>query len=157
MLRFLLFMPFHFLMIVLTYLLALPLGFLSVILGVSVLPGFLKWFHTHDDDLDGGQHQHDWPEEKGVSLAIQRARWMWRNPAYGFRATVLGITTWDAKVDIREQKGNPGDKGFVQKVTITSGEGKKYFSYRTNWFWFGWRYPQSGGYHIYKCSIRKGD
>lgn len=154
-LKFLAFVPLHFLMVFLTFVLAIPLGIFSVLFGYKVLPGFLSWFHTHDDDLDGGQNQHEWPEKSGLGLAIQRAQWMWRNPAYGFRARVLGFTSAGSSTEVREQVGNPGDEGFVQKVTITSAEGKDYFGYRSNRFWFGWRYPQSGGYHIYKCSFRK--
>ena len=154
--KFLLFVPLHVVMIILTYFLAIPLGLLSVLIGKPELPGFLKWFYTHDDDMDGGQNQLDWPKKKGLGLAIQRARWMWRNPAYGFRATVLGFPSAGSKTEIHKQVGNPGEDGFIQKVTITSAKGKKYFGRRSNKTWFGWRHPQSGGYHIFKCSIRKG-
>lgn len=155
MLKYLFFMPFHFVMVILSYLLSFPLGLLSVILGKDELPGFLKWFYTHDDTLDGGQHQHDWPKKEGLSLAFQRAAWICRNPAYGFRATVLGFPAEGATVEIHEQEGKHGQSDFKQRVTITSAKGKKYFGYRTNRVWFGWRYPKSGGYHIYKCSLRK--
>lgn len=63
----------------------------SVLAGISVLPYPCSLFHTHDDDLDGGQHQLGWPQAKSFKLWWQRTRWIMRNPAYGFAANVFGF------------------------------------------------------------------
>lgn len=154
MFKFLLMAPFHVFFIFLTWILAFPLGLLSVICRVKILPGPLKWFHTHDNTLDGGQDALNWPKKTGIHLAVQRGLWMIRNPAYGFRAYVLGFPSEGSKTEIHSQVGVVNTKGFLQKYTITAANGRKYFGIRSSWYWFGWRHPESGGRHLYKLSIR---
>lgn len=54
------------------------------------LPGWLSWFQTPDNDLDGDQ---GWREEHWqwrfrlpavLATYVGRVGWLWRNPGYGF-------------------------------------------------------------------------
>lgn len=150
-LKFALFAPLSFLINVISYPLSLPLATLSVVLGRDTLPGFLKYFHTHNDTLDGGQHQHGWPKAKGLKLIWQRAGWICRNPGYGFDAYVFGIPEGKAVFEIN--RGKHGTKEFFQKGYIESN-GQKYFFIRKRKYWFGWNQYPSMGRHIFKFSLR---
>lgn len=108
------------------------------------LPGFLQWFSTVDDDLDGGQHQH--PDKypagaTGFRLWWQRTCWIWRNPAQGFQVYAFGYSMsssymesqagglhWQTDIFIL---GN-GDRIFSHKRQIPIG-GRYYIK-----MWFGW-------------------
>ena len=125
------------------------LSAISVLFGLTVLPGPLAWFHTHDDTLDGGQHQHPQLYPSGVrgwELFKQRVRWICRNPGYGFAANVVGIPMSDV----------------VETGTLKTGlkhtfykDGKKIgWGWRRDWYytdkkfakiWFGWRHPSNDG------------
>lgn len=154
-LRYLTFLPMLLFCYLLTWLLAPFLAAFSVIFNYPNLPGYLAYFHTNDDDLDGGQHQLGWPKVKGVKLWIQRMSWLFRNPAYGFAAFVFGFSTVGMKVLEQTSKGTDGDKTWENTKTnsvwflMQAANGKKYFSYRRDQhlfgaryikIWFGWNY-----------------
>lgn len=135
---------------ILAILLSPVLSAISVIFGVKTLPAPLSWFYTHDDDLDGGQHQ--WPSlypsgVSGVDLWSQRVRWICRNPGYGFAANVAGIP-----VGRVVQTGNTNDglhHRFYDENDNCIGWGyrRDYPIGKTRFakIWFGWRHPSNDG------------
>lgn len=135
---------------ILSILLSPLISAISVVLGVKTLPSPLSWFYTHDDDLDGGQHQ--WPSlypsgVSGVDLWSQRVRWICRNPGYGFAANVAGIPvgrvvetgTLDAGIHHRFYDENGKCFGWGYRRDIPLG------SRRFCKFWIGWRHPSNDG------------
>lgn len=164
-LRYILLFPIQFLLNILTYIVAFPLALLSVLLGVDKLPYPLSLFHTHDDTMDGGQHQKGWPKVTGFKLVMQRTRWMWRNPAYGFAAYWFGFP--HAGVVITKHGWTASDKwdsneNAYEYYTMEQG-GKKYFSFRAQLhytskrhikLWFGWHFDDKGtGFHMLKFNL----
>jgi hypothetical protein len=148
----------------LSYALSPLLAAYSVVAGVTKLPGFLQYFSTLDDDLDGGQHQHAdlYPAgATGLKLWWQRTRWICRNPAAGWNAVVLGFDTAGHTV-VWESAPNPtsidfGKGGKVYANVMQSANGTRYFTYRRNWSlgstkylkqWFGWNYMAYDGKHL---------
>lgn len=152
---------------VVTYVLALPMAALSVALGRPTLPGWLALMHTNDDDLDGGQHQLGWPPKKGFGLVLQRTKWIWRNPNYGFNDRVLGLPTDGLEV-VYETASNPnpaaihwdGHNGY--RKIIWRRDGRYYFSYRRDiplWgkrfmkVWLGWQYDDKNNDGVYMLKV----
>ncbi|MBB3313628.1 hypothetical protein FHT78_005422 [Rhizobium sp. BK196] len=79
----------------LAFVLSPLLAALSLLTGPK-LPGFLQWFSTTDADLDGGIAQNVAGYKdglKGWRLWWQRTCWICRNPAHGWQAEVLGMST----------------------------------------------------------------
>ena len=66
-----------------TWALALPVAALSVAAGWVNLPTGLNWMQTHDNPLDYGAVQEGWRDDTWYRRIWSRARWLWRNPAYG--------------------------------------------------------------------------
>ena len=144
---------------VLNYILAFPLAALSVAMGVSVLPTPLNWFHTHDDDMDGGQHQLGWPVVAGFALICQRAEWMFRNSFYGGSFALFGeerlspirtisIGAWDSGTD---------NYSLIIDANNRFGLRKQWFYTKTRFvrIWIGWSFqgtPTNGRY-ITKCHV----
>ncbi len=94
-------------LVVLSYLLSPLLAALSLVTG-SKLPGFLQWFSTTDADLDGGVLQNVAGYKvglKGWRLWWQRTCWICRNPAHGWQAEVLGMSTAGLVVLDNESEG----------------------------------------------------
>lgn len=154
-LKWALFAPISLVMNILTWILAPFLALLSMATG-PVLPWGLWIFHTHDDDLDGGQHQKGWPPATGVSLWWQRTCWMYRNPSYGFDAYVLGfgdptkITeqhisgVWDSGKAAEFYCMNNGTNYFSLRKQVPLG-GKRYIK-----IWIGWKHNDNGtGRHMF--------
>jgi hypothetical protein len=162
--RYLLMFPFQFLLNILTYILAFPLALLSVAIGRDVLPYPLSLFHTHDDTLDGGQHQLGWPKASGMALVIQRTKWIMRNPAYGFAAYWFGFPHYNMKTRVHWTKGDLWDsnKTCVEYHKMEQGD-RFYFSWRAQLvyskkhhvkLWFGWHFDDKHtGYHMLKLNV----
>lgn len=143
-LRYLLLLPANLVFVALAYLLSPLLALISMATG-PVLPGFLQWFSTTDDTLDGGQHQHPeiYPPATGFKLWWQRTCWICRNPAHGWQARVMGFPTEGHSVIFTRMKtgGIQSDgRTFTIKTIMKSASGKTYFSYRSEKKLFGSRY-----------------
>lgn len=94
-LRYLSYWPANLILVLLSWLLSPLLAALSLLIGPK-LPGFLQWFSTTDADLDGGAVQNVAGYKaglKGWRLWWQRTCWICRNPAHGWQAEVLGMST----------------------------------------------------------------
>ena len=79
-------------MLVLAYLLAPVLPLFAT--KENHLPKWLAFFDTPDNPIDGDggfkeQHAPFKGEQTGWRRYINRVRWLWRNPSYGFNWTVL--------------------------------------------------------------------
>ena len=144
---------------ILSWILAPALALLSMALGPN-LPWPLTWFYSHDDDLDGGQHQVPDlfpPGARGFELFTQRIRWIWRNPGYGFAADIAGIPA--AGVTVVET----GDMAGGIRQSFVSADGRLVgFAYRREYqwsessfmlIWFGWRYPLHVGATRYMLKL----
>ncbi len=82
------------LMFVLAMVLAPVLPLFAI--GRDVLPAWLSWFQTPDNGLDGDANfkANVAPfrgDQVGWRRYVNRIRWLWRNPAYGFDISVLGF------------------------------------------------------------------
>ena len=141
-------------MYIVTYLLSPFLAAYSVIAGVNVLPGYLSWFHTDDDDLDGGQHQLGWPSDVNIfRLWYQRMTWICRNPAFGFDREWFGFH-YDTIEEIHRTtigQWDSNDKSSLEFVVLQRQDGAKVFSLRWQWFyanktffrtWIGWNHTR---------------
>jgi len=155
-LKYLCFAPILIFLNILAILLSPIFSLYSVWKNVSVLPYPFNLFHTHDDDLDGGQHQLNWPKVKGSKLWLQRMLWICRNPGYGFAAEVFGFETGGVKYKYLNKIDGDFDTGKTvkYKVLMYTPDGKKYFSYRRDQhlfgkryikIWLGWNYVAYGG------------
>lgn len=144
---------------VINYIFAFPLACLSVAMGVSILPTPLNWFHTHDDTMDGGQHQLGWPVVTGFALIWQRTRWMCRNAFYGGSFALFGAP---ASAFILKQESGMWDSGANNYSLMLDRLGK--FSIRAQWFytktryvrvWIGHSFQGSpvNGKYITKCHV----
>jgi hypothetical protein len=145
MVRYLVYLPFNLAFVLLAFILSPFLAALSMLTG-PVLPGFLQWFSTTDDTLDGGQHQH--PEiyhpVRGFKLWWQRTCWICRNPAHGWQSRVLGFLT-EGHTVISETTTNDGPY-FTTKTIMQDAKGRRYFSWRSDQkrfgmyvkIWIGW-------------------
>lgn len=146
----------------LSWILSPILALYSVIFNVKILPGFLQYFSTLDDDLDGGQHQQPDSYPSGVTgfkLWWQRTCWICRNPSQGWAGRVLGFSDEGFKI-ISETDGietmqwsSGGDEYFN---IMEDANGKRYFTFRKNWklskkyyikTWIGWGYKPVAEYH----------
>lgn len=129
--RYLALLPANLLFVLLAFALSPILALISMATG-PVLPGFLQWFSTLDDTLDGGQHQHPdiYPPATGIKLWWQRTRWICRNPSHGWQAKVLGFPT------VGHVVVSDGDRWTVMK----DAKGRTYFSFRvySPKIWLGW-------------------
>lgn len=127
---------------------------LSVITNKDTSPWPLSLLHTADDTLDGGQHQEGWPKVKGWKLFLQRMRWIARNPAGG-ADNLMGIPRGpETQIIVVTDKSAVHHKGFKQVHKLIY-KGQTYFSYRTNFVWFGWNpYGPRADTHIFKFSLR---
>lgn len=126
----------------------------SVAAGVDVLPGVLRYLHTIDDTLDGGQHQLGWEKAKGFKLWMQRTYWMIRNPASGLIMLTSFLPASKTKLVFdkgHNLDGTKWDDGiFKYRYTVLeTDEGKQYFGFRSDipligkfWLkvWFGWQW-----------------
>lgn len=149
----------------LTYILSPVLSAWSVIADIDVLPKPFNWFHTHDNTLDGGQKALGWSKDVSkFGLFWQRTKWMYRNPAYGFKAFVLGFKTeghkviWESAIN---QRNWDSGQSSLYAVVMEDAKGNRYFSYRRDIGisngkryikqWFGWHYyPYDGVHHHLK-------
>ena len=150
-LKFIAYAPCILFLVLIAYILSPFLAAYSVLAGVSVLPYPLNLFHSHDDDLDGGQHQNDWPKVTGLKLIWQRTHWICRNPAYGFKAYWFGIPAKGTLV-IHESEE------FTRLITI---DGMEYFCFKDNretsmvkWS-LGWAWWYDEVY-MYKFAVKFG-
>lgn len=160
MIRYLAYLPANLVFVLLAYLLSPFLAAYSVIRGVSVLPGFLQWFSTIDDTLDGGQHQHPEIYKAGVTgfaLWWQRTCWIARNPAHGFGGHVLGFA--DEGSFIVSQTRVVDAPYFTERTVMRDASRNTYFSYRADKklfggfylkVWFGWSPKPLAGYHQFE-------
>lgn len=73
---------------------------------MDVLPNAMRWFETHDNDLDGDA---GWKNEHLVSLNssaygakrwLKRVLWLYRNRAYRFSYDVTGVTVGLCRVHV---------------------------------------------------------
>lgn len=145
----------------------------SVIANIDVLPYPFNLFHTHDDTLDGGQHQLGWPKDVSkFKLWLQRMKWIFRNPAYGFSAYWLGFSTVGHQI-VYEKTSNPlggiptdwRTAGNYHFAIFKEATGKYYFGYRRIWkdkdgkntaTWIGWNYiPYDDVNHHMKINFIK--
>lgn len=170
-LRWLARLPLHLAAVIIVYLTAPLWGLLSVALGRATLPGWLRYLHTTDDDLDGGQHQLGWKPKKGLALAMQRAFWMWRNPAGGVASALLGLPVAETRVTIVQSRGWFDSGDAIRRASLVRWVGDHddpdallrpvdYFEYRRDlrwcpWFyvklWIGWTVDTRGGWHRFQC------
>lgn len=139
-LRYILYWPVNFALVLLAYVLSPFLALWSMKYG-PVLPGRWRLFSTLNATLDGyiaqGVDGFD-PNAKGFKLWWQRTRWTWRNPCNGWQSELLGIKNID--------------QGFTVKKDIPLFGGYKIK------FWCGWNNNKRGGnYYPYafQCSIRR--
>jgi hypothetical protein len=147
--RYVLYWPFNILFVLSAFLLSPFLAALSMLQGRPTLPGFLQWWSTVDDTLDGGQHQH--PEiytvgATGFSLWWQRTCWICRNPAHGWGTRLLGFPTSGMTI--------VSGTGYDGWTIMRAANGSTYFSYRwdgSRKLWIGWN-PKAydGVYHQYE-------
>lgn len=126
------------------------LSALSVALGTATLPAPLTWFYTHDDDLDGGQHQH--PDQyplgaSGVALWVQRMGWICRNPGYGFLGTVVGLKVSEVRVETVPMEGGWKDKFFDLSTGKQVGFGYRKQTEKLD-IWLGWASPSHDKKHF---------
>lgn len=118
----------------------------SVLARRTILPYPFSLFHTHDDDLDGGQHQLGWPQVAGFKLWWQRTKWIARNPAYGFAAHAFGFKfASSAEVYSLSRGGFDWSKaGTFYSCVMIDAKGRAFFSYRSRFrlfgCWVGWSY-----------------
>lgn len=152
-------------LVLLAFVLAPILAGLSVLLRRDTLPGFLQWFSTVDDTLDGGQRQHGWPAAAGWRLWWQRTCWIARNPAQGFQAIPFGYQR--ATVFLQIDKQTVTADGFMtaryreyRYYAARISNDRTLFSYQRNvklWrdiylkLWFGWAVKESIGRLSLKC------
>jgi len=128
-------LPLYLTMLILTYVLAPILGFLSILLNINKYPFPLNFFHTIDDDLDGGQHQLDWnvPSTK-FGLGWQRTMWIWRNPASGFNCVCLGLKVSKTKLTILVDNF-PNDDLKQYRKSVLENHGLKFFEFLNTLKW----------------------
>lgn len=130
----------------------------SVLLNKNEVGGFWGQLYTHNDSLDGGQNQNEWPKDVTKwGLWWQRTCWICRNPAYRFCAEYLGVPG-DAKVIHQIVADGEFHDDWV---VIEDAKGKRYFGWRKDIYiseskfikiWIGWSYPKRGG--IYMLQIQ---
>lgn len=111
------------LLVLSSYALSPLLAALSLVTGPQ-LPGFLQWFSTTDADLDGGIAQNVAGYKtglKGFALWWQRTCWICRNPAHGWQAEVLGMST--AELVTIEQAHDGKNHWFL----FRNGKGQRFF------------------------------
>lgn len=136
-LRYLLYWLPNLLLVLAAYALSPILAGLSLITGPK-LPGFLQWFSTTDADLDGGIVQNVAGYKAGLTgfaLWWQRTCWICRNPAHGWQAEVLGMST-DGLVTI-DQKHNGKNHWFL----FVNGKRQRFFCIKRD-------VPLFGGWYV---------
>lgn len=138
--RYLVFLPFNILFVLLAFILSPFLALISMATGPR-LPGILQWFSTLDGDLDAGAVQH--PEiydanASGLKLWWQRTSWICRNPSHGWQAKVLGFKAAGA-IEVSSSATTNGPY-FTTKIIWKDANGRTYFSYRADKKLFGGYY-----------------
>ena len=105
------------------------------------LPGWLKWFQTPDNSLDGDsgwKNEHRlWRGDSDVDtnkfkIYVNRVLWLYRNPMYGFDHDVLGakfsersqVKTWG---DTTIKDGEHAREGYCFSVIQDPTTGKYYW------------------------------
>lgn len=142
----------------LAWILSPLLSAISVIFGVSTLPGIFQWFSTINDDLDGGQHQVGYKKDvKGFRLWWQRTCWICRNPAHGWAAYLLGFKTGDFEVLYHTESAKESSSSNKISISILkTADGRIWFAYKRDipFFknhylkvWIGWNDKPYGGWH----------
>ena len=170
--RFMVFIPLSIFVTILSYVLA-PL----VVLFANRdgwLPNWLWWFQTPDNSLDGDfgwRTEHKWFKEyldRGWRRWVNRFRWLWRNPAHGFKNSVLGfipkggygyLSRGQYNVSnrplveglVRRNIWNPDGRGAFQIYFVWSWSAK--YCFRINLGWKLWHYPKVGECCQHVCSI----
>lgn len=144
---------------VVNYMLALPLAIYSVLAGRTILPFPFNWFHTHDDDMDGGQHQLGWPKVTGAALVFQRAKWMIRNSFYGGSFALFGVERLNPSITSSAGiwDGGANNRSLVIDANNRFGLRAQWFYTDTNYIrvWVGWSFQGSpvNGRYITKCHV----
>lgn len=141
-------------MTLLSFIVSPVLSAYSVLTKNKTPGGVWAWFYTHDNTLDGGFDEgidgyKDPQTISKVKLWVQRMKWICRNPAYGFKAKVLGFKHTD-KVSIVFEHGIPYPEVDGYWYVVQSDGGGKFFGYRGPKVWVGWNYLNYGGYHQLK-------
>lgn len=107
----------------------------------EALPGWLRYLHTHDDDVYGSAMTGE-AVPRSVFARWKRATWwMMRNPAYGFDTYVLGIegpwkfdyNRYYYRIQGRRQSGF----GYKRDLDLV---GRLYLK-----IWLGWHDKPKGG------------
>lgn len=174
MLLYLLLVPASLIMSLLNY----PLAPLVVLFADDYgwLPGWLSWFQTPDNSLDGDkgwQTEHRWFKghplvDKGWRRWVNRFRWLWRNSMHGFEQEVLGFTPApDFEYSFRGKQtvsnrpicnglvwrvaSNPGGRAAFQFYLVRAWS-KKY-CLRINLGWKLWQSPTTGKCCQYVVSV----
>jgi len=123
------------------YLVAWPLTPLVVLFvrGDGWLPGWLSWFGTPDNSMDGDggwqtESRFFINESNKFKRYINRCGWIWRNSLYGFNRDVLSIKykAGDTLVVIGDPNVSNGPPGFSGTVVRRLMRGGKIVA----WQWY---------------------
>lgn len=159
--RWFVFLPLSLLMLLLAYVLAPLLALCASRAGW--LPGWLSWFQTPDNTLDGDagwkldhwQWRYRLPQWLGEYVG--RVGWLWRNPAYGFDLDVLGFAA--APGAVRKVWGDQttnSNKSYLALATNPDGKRAwqvfvRWRRLRINLGWklWGWAPPSQHQFVVY--------
>lgn len=158
------------LLVLLAFILSPILAGASVLFRRQTLPGWLQWFSTVDDTLDGGQRQHADKYPSGITgarLWWQRICWICRNPAQGFQAYMFGYSVFGTAFERKDiVKGTPGGGAPFMRYReyhyygSSHKDDRRLFSYQRNIglpggyvlkLWFGWALKENIGRLSLKC------
>ena len=119
------------------------LDWFKIHVNTARLPFGLQWFSTVDDDLDGGQHQNHYPRgATGWRLWWQRTRWIYRNPAQGFQAYLLGYSATNHYLAVDRVTANGGRyrewRGLRPRVVYARQVNVRLTDRYYIKMWFGW-------------------
>lgn len=108
--------------------------------GKNHLPTWLAWFDTPDNSLDGDA---GWLPTHPNSTYWNRVCWLWRNPAYGFDISVLGITVATMPTVMSGDKYvSDGPVSMIDRVTgeainrTTGQSGSVHLTMGDYWEWY---------------------
>lgn len=124
--KWLLFMPISFIMLIVGLVLAPVLPFF-VDEETHRLPDWLSWFRTPDNDADGDAgHWERWPGTGKWQTYCRRVAWLWRNTCYGFDIQVLGVRVYSTDEWHVEGDENAGDRtgisGYCTRHVYRNGK-----------------------------------